>query len=554
MRCLYDEDLVRLIDKDIPSDVLERVWDGLYPAEVERIANQPDRVLLKPEDLAAFADGSLTSFLLKLDDQQQPIVNWALKGPTLVKGGPGSGKSTVALYRLRAIVEYALSTSGKIPSILFTTYTNALINTSTSLVKQLLRDLLELDFKQELPQQISVTTLHKTAHSIARKSSEWFAMASPSDSKDALRTARATLQPKELGDAHKVAISNVISPLRDDYLLEEFNWVIEGQNCETLDDYLATNRAGRGIPFNQSIRKAVWQLYKAFIDDLLSRNRYTWGYLIQVALQQAQLGKTVQHWDYVIVDEAQDLPPAAVALCIELCKEPTGLFLTADANQSLYNRSFRWTNVHVDLNVKGRTRILRRNYRSTREIATGATQIMQSVDGCDPDTMIQEYVHAGVPPVIYAAKGSDDQAQWIAQQIYNAAWDLRLPINSAIVLVPTTSVGKPLAYALRQQNLPAKFMRSKQFKLEEPCIKVTTLHAAKGLEFPIVVVAHVEAGRLPREIDATDPEEVEAFLEEQRRLFYVGCTRAMRYLFVTYDRQLPSVFLEDLTDDYWMKL
>jgi superfamily I DNA/RNA helicase len=82
---------------------------------------------------------------------------------------------------------------------------------------------------------------------------------------------------------------------------------------------------------------------------------------------------------------------------------------------------------------------------------------------------------------------------------------------------------------------------------------VTTLHAAKGLEFPIVVVAHVEDGRLPWTIEALDEEDLAAHLEEQRRLFFVGCTRAMRYLFVTYDRRLPSPFLEGLDEGYWDK-
>jgi superfamily I DNA/RNA helicase len=79
------------------------------------------------------------------------------------------------------------------------------------------------------------------------------------------------------------------------------------------------------------------------------------------------------------------------------------------------------------------------------------------------------------------------------------------------------------------------------------------LHAAKGLEFPIVVVAHVEAGRLPPDIAATDRDELSAYLQAERRLFYVGCTRAMRYLFVTYDRHLPSAFLDGLSDERWMQ-
>jgi superfamily I DNA/RNA helicase len=82
---------------------------------------------------------------------------------------------------------------------------------------------------------------------------------------------------------------------------------------------------------------------------------------------------------------------------------------------------------------------------------------------------------------------------------------------------------------------------------------VTTLHAAKGLEFPIVVVAHVEAGRLPRDTAVTDPDELAAHELAQRRLFYVGCTRAMRYLFVTYDRQLASSLVADLSSDKWQR-
>ena len=94
-------------------------------------------------------------------------------------------------------------------------------------------------------------------------------------------------------------------------------------------------------------------------------------------------------------------------------------------------------------------------------------------------------------------------------------------------------------------------MNSSDFDINEPAVKITTLHAAKGLEFPIVVVAYVEAGRLPRSTELSDADELAAFLHEQRRLFYVGCTRAMRHLFITYDRALPSPFLAGLSPERW---
>ena len=120
-------------------------------------------------------------------------------------------------------------------------------------------------------------------------------------------------------------------------------------------------------------------------------------------------------------------------------------------------------------------------------------------------------------------------------------------------LVPSSSLGPPLAERLTAQGVPAQFMRGRDLELESQGVKVMTLHAAKGLEFPIVAVAHVEADRLPKETTATDPEDLQEHLDNQRRIFYVSCTRAMRYLFVTYDRSLPSPFLELLSHAHWRR-
>ena len=553
MRCLTADDLLRNLDGQIPQEVLGRVMDGLYPAPVERLAAQPDQMIFDPDDLLRYADGDLAGFLLKLDKQQEPLTSWALSGPTLVKGGPGSGKSTVALYRLRALVVRHLEENGRLPEVLFTTYTNALINFSESLLRSLLGDLVPLTNSGKLPPAIRVRTLDKIARWISYSGEEKLSIAGIKDRQEALNAARSALQPRGLGDADKIPITAVLQELRDDYLLNEFKWVIEGQNCREMSDYLSADRTGRGIPFPRNKRSAIWRLYEIYKQYLLDQGLYTFGQIILLALDQVKTGQFKRRWDYVFIDEAQDLPPASLALAVELCRDPSGVFLTADANQSLYNRGFRWRNVHSALNVAGRSRILRRNYRSTKQIAAAAADIVAADPEMDEEAFKQDYVHTGLPPLIYAASGSNDQWRWIAQQIYESARQLRLPVNAAAVLVSSSSVGRPLARALGEHGLPARFMNSRQFNLDEPCIKVTTLHAAKGLEFTIVVVAHVEAGRLPRESSATDPEELAAHEQAQRRLFYVGCSRAMRHLFVTYDRNLPSPFLADMSSDHWQR-
>jgi superfamily I DNA/RNA helicase len=74
--------------------------------------------------LLRFTEGELLGFLLKLNPEQEKFVTWALNasGPTLLKGGPGTGKSTVALYRVRALIETLKKSGVSQPKILFTTY------------------------------------------------------------------------------------------------------------------------------------------------------------------------------------------------------------------------------------------------------------------------------------------------------------------------------------------------------------------------------------------------------------------------------------------------
>jgi len=89
----------------------------------------------------------------------------------------------------------------------------------------------------------------------------------------------------------------------------------------------------------------------------------------------------------------------------------------------------------------------------------------------------------------------------------------------------------------------------------EECVQLMTLHSAKGLEFPLVFLAGLEEGLFPHSMSSEDPER----LEEERRLCYVGMTRAMERLYITYAESrrlhgqetypLPSRFLREIPAD-----
>ena len=99
--CKTEDDLN---DADVPYEVMSLVTDCLFQKSIEEVVNQPVRVSLRSEDFDEYLQGKLSEFLLKLDEDQEKLVDWSLRGPVLVKGGPGSGKSTVALYRAAALV------------------------------------------------------------------------------------------------------------------------------------------------------------------------------------------------------------------------------------------------------------------------------------------------------------------------------------------------------------------------------------------------------------------------------------------------------------------
>src|SRR5206468_3731712 len=103
------------------------------------VARQPDLLLSEPEDLLRYREGELLGFLLRLEPEQEKLAQWAIlaKGATLLKGGPGTGKSTVALYRVREILAAWKKQKRDAPRLLFTTYTRALTRISEQLLRSL---------------------------------------------------------------------------------------------------------------------------------------------------------------------------------------------------------------------------------------------------------------------------------------------------------------------------------------------------------------------------------------------------------------------------------
>jgi superfamily I DNA/RNA helicase/mRNA-degrading endonuclease RelE of RelBE toxin-antitoxin system len=525
-----------LLTSGLPDRYLDRILDNLYPRDLDEIASQADYLL--PDDLDALFDGKLTAFLLKLDPEQQQYCDFPTTGPVIVKGGAGTGKSTLAIYRVRALKQNGFD------RILFTTYTNALVNYSRQLLTQLLG-------QDPATAGVTVNSVDSLIVQTYRDRYGKPKFAKHHEQLNHLREALQTAKLPGINEFTRRARRDALAQLGKTYLLEEFCDLIDGYNIATLEDYLAMPRHGRGIAIAEKNRRAIWAVYETWSDRLDQHHLTTWEKLRRRALAIIEQTND-KPFDAIVIDEAQDLSPVALRYLLALVPDRRGLYFTADASQSIYQRGFRWKQVCDDLDFRGRTILLKRNYRNTAEIIAACDRIFDDSNAADRDCLQpQPSQQHGDRPQIVLLDRDERAIDTLREFFIVAARRHRLPLHGSAILCTNNSTAERTARDLQTAGLEAIYVSGKDIDLDATQIKVLTMHSAKGLEFPFVAIVGLTSGEFPRFDDGLPDDERQALLDSQRRLFYVACSRAMRSLLVCGSRDRPSEFLTTLTAPEW---
>jgi superfamily I DNA/RNA helicase/mRNA-degrading endonuclease RelE of RelBE toxin-antitoxin system len=556
--CRTEGDLLA-VEGRVPGKIIERVLSGFWPPTIEVITQEPVRVTESASAVEAAADGqrSLESFLLQLDEEQKAFLErferTDASGPWLLKGGPGSGKSTVALYCIRSLLNAHRDRQPSI-KILFTTFTNALVIASNYLLHFLTGGKgasAESPELAALPEQIKalihqLQSKHSKVESIGVEIHTVDKLA-----KDTLPNCHPWLNAiVKTKDPTKIVVTemrtaNELSSFDEKdvpFLANEIDWTIIGQGFTSEDDYLKADRTGRGRPLNENQRRQVWRLYSRLCHHLRQRNRCLIGQRLQEA---ARLVKP--RYDYVFIDEAQDLKPVAIRLCLRLCRDPKNVFLTADTNQSIYGNGLSWSRVADELRFQGRARILKRNYRTTIEVWQAIRQVAPTKR--DQETLDEVLpAYSGPVPIYVRCTDSRQCLRRLNQFLHESLILERVPASCAAVLCPTNKLCDEIARQIAPQLKP-KAMPSNEVDMEYAGVKVMTMHAAKGLQFPVVALVGVERDQLPWPAQRSMDEE--EHLETQHRLFFVACSRAMRRLAVFGSARYPSRFVTGINDQSW---
>jgi DNA helicase II / ATP-dependent DNA helicase PcrA len=259
----------------------------------------------------------------------------------------------------------------------------------------------------------------------------------------------------------------------------------------------------------------------------------------------------------VLVDEYQDLNEAQYRLFRELVGPETEIMVIGDPDQAIYGfRGARpeyfdrfqadWPNAKV-------CRFLE-TYRLPAPILQAASALRGVTGKAEPDMVTRQ---TGEQPLVLLEAGTPTgEARVIAREIEALVGGLshygledtqvrhqcsgdKASFRDIAVLYRVHTLGVELARVLTSAGIPCQVAREgvgpdwDGFDLAAERVKLLTLHAAKGLEFPYVFIAGCETGLIPWE-PAGQPA---ADLEEEKRLLYVGLTRASQQVFLTRARE-----------------
>ena len=495
------------------------------------------------EDLRRAIEGlSFAEWQLFLHPQQRALVERRANGPMRVSGGAGTGKTVIAVHRAVELAKRDKA-GGLEPRILLTTYTR---NLADDLRRQVAQLEPRLPFTEKLSEPgVMVSGLDRVARMILQQAG---ARISPiAQEVIGQSRGRVLTYPREnvwqevltlMGDELPEGLRSA------DFLESEYELIVLPQRVTTLKQYLRVRRPGRGVALDRSKRAAVWKAMERYRDRSADLGVTSFDEQLALAAawldQEAALG-TPRPFRHVLVDEAQDLTPAHLQLLRALVEPgPDDLFLAEDSHQRIYGKKI--TLSHYGIQVRGRSRRLTRNYRTTRQNLDVAFGILDPGTYEDMEGQAEEHHYvsprSGPEPLLLHATDRADELSKAAELLTVWLEQDRDSEDSApesiAILVRDRYQRDAVVNGLAQHGIEVRAVDREAAGRGRPV--VMTMHRAKGLEFRKVLLFDVSKNAIPRSLrdqQYSDADHDDALLRE-RSLLYVAATRARDQLAISW--------------------
>lgn len=546
VRMLTTEDQLLSLSEILPkvqSDVLLSLFGGFSPEEVwaDIVAPRLDGRPVDVGDVVAALDrpATLESFTVTTSDAEleaalrwpmdrwrtylHPTQRWLAyppkpySGPFRVTGGPGTGKTVVAVHRARALAETA-APDDRILMVAFNTNIGVVLN-----------DLLTRLGGPELADRIEVKTVDQLAMGVVARS------------EGRKPTPVYGRELAELWDGH---LAETESKYTARFLEAEWDQVILANGIWDRDEYLRTPRTGRGTRrLNTPQRKEIWGLITDFEAVLRGRGLRTFRQIATDAARYAQ-GKPQSAYRHIIVDESQDLHASHWRLLRALVPEAENdMFLVGDPFQRIYDN--RVVLSRCGIRIHGRAKRLTINYRITRQILDSSMALMNGhaaddLDGGADQLHGYRSLMRGRAP---AVSGHDDyQAELAVLAETVRDWhESGVDYDDIAVGARQHALVHQAQQYLEKAGVPSFILTGKAQDTGHEGVRVTTLHRLKGMEFRCVALAALGDVQIPPSSDMAsvngDASASADLLAQERSLLFVAGTRAREALSVSWHGQ-----------------
>jgi len=332
------------------------------------------------------------------------------------------------------------------------------------------------------------------------------------------------------------------------FLLTEWEKVVDTWQLENWEQYRDVARLGRKTRLPEPQRMILWSIFERIRSSLKRKNLMTMPAIFN-SLASAFVGSKNPPFDFVVVDEAQDISVSQLRFLAALGgKRPNALFFAGDIGQRIFQQPFSWKSLGVD--VRGRSRNLRINYRTSHQIRQQADRLLGStITDIDGNKEIRDdtiSIFNGPPPVIRTFITEEEETKFVGAWLNEQLNTGLLPHEFGIIVRSEKQFTRAEA-TVKAAKLSFKILDS-HVETTSGHVSICTMHLAKGLEFRAVAVMACDDEILPSQerIEAvTDDADLEEVYNTERHLLYVACTRARDHLLVT-GVNPASEFLDDL--------
>lgn len=523
----------------MPKDAYEHLsWlvEGFPMAEVLELVEEEYSTASAGEDLAAALDvpTTLKSFVVVegedelrrimaeplekwrvfLHPAQRKIVQKAYSGPARVLGGAGTGKTVVAMHRAKHLA----SKCNDNERILVTTFT-------ANLAADIRENMRKICTVEEL-RRMEIVHLDAWVNRFLRESG--FSAQIAYDDTIAPIWEQAILQ------------ANNNLPFESSFYREEWNRIAIAQEALTLEQYIKAIRTGRGTRLNRKQRIEIWKVFEIY-QNLMKENHIrdinTAMYETTKLLQSA--GRKPRYVS-IIIDEGQDFSNNAYRMLRALAGEEhaNDIFVVGDSHQRIYKNHPVFA--RCGINVRGRSSILKINYRTTEEIRKCAFALLNGIsfddldEGEDFGDKCQSLTH-GETPIVESFSNANDEFNFVVNEVKKLN-DGGIALTDICVVARTKKlVDDYLALFTKAGVRSYAIKRNKIEDRSHDGLRIATMHRVKGLEFKYVFITAVNNRIIPLQsaINNTDAISKAESIASEKCLLYVAMTRAQKGVYIT---------------------